>query len=80
MTANRLPSGSGKATIVLDLRARNVGNTDPTSAYWNKLDAVVGVLNLLAALVGPDAECFFDFGRITISELDLEELEKRISP
>jgi len=68
--------GKGKVSLALDFRA----DTDDMqqSAYWNRLPEVAAFLALLTELCGQDVEVFFDFGLITIKNVDLDVVAKRI--
>ena len=78
MTDNRRASGYGKAVVTIDLRAeRPTSNGSPDRSYAANAEHFAALLGLLVAIAGPDADVSFDFGVVTIKEVDLAAFAAR---
>lgn len=70
-------AGVGRVTLALDFRTEEQKVTG-RSAYWNRIEDIALLVTLLSDLCGPDASVFFDFGVVTIKDVDLAALADRI--
>lgn len=77
MTAVEGTAGSGRVTLALDFRTED-RTPAGRSAYWNRIEDIALLVTLLSDLCGPDTSVFFDFGVVTIKNVDLAVLADRI--
>ena len=69
----RSPGQRGHVALRLDFRDRN----DDT-AFWNDLGDVAILLSLILELVGDECPVIFDFGTVTVNDIDLAAIAKKI--
>lgn len=74
MAVQRRATGAGKVVVTIDARTED---ENPERSRWQNLERFLVLLGLVGEIAGPDAEVFFDFGVVTIREVDLEEFVDR---
>ena len=82
MSCPRRTAAKGKVTVALDFRNPRPANArvgdDDTSRYTDLSDVLV-LLTLLQELIGGEGiEVFFDFGVVSITNVDLTALRSRV--
>ena len=66
-------STSGEVTIRLDFR------TTDTTARYVPAEELSTLLAAVAAVTGPGTKVFFDFGRLSITGANLEQIRERFA-
>lgn len=69
-------SKAGEVTIVLDFRTTD--GASETARYVPAEEFFV-LLSAIAGVAGPGSKLFFDFGRVSITGANLEEILERFS-
>lgn len=76
--AARLSTLGKRVTISADFRREPGRPGDPQTAQWQAIPDVTAFLNLVQAIAGPDVDVFFDFGVVSVRNVDLGRLRSHM--
>lgn len=73
----RRTATKGKVTVALDFRNPRPEGTGSDTGRYSDLGDVLAILTLLQQLGGKECEVFFDFGVISVTNVDLRKIRDR---